>query len=107
VLNPLLQRRSDGTLLLLSIRLIMTPPPSGSPTSKTPIYLAAKQFYSKVVDVGTCSIHVLQAGILISLYELGHALYPSAYLSIASCARYGMAFSMGRKGKLQSNVPSD
>jgi hypothetical protein len=101
LLNPLLQPRPDIALLLLSIRLITIPPLSDIPTSKTPVYLAAKQFYSEVVAVGTCSIQVLQAGILISLYELSHALYPSAYLSIASCARYGVAFGINGKGPSQ------
>lgn len=102
LLNPLLQPRPDVALLLLSIRLITIPPLSDVPTSKTPVYLAAKQFYSDVVAVGTCSVQVLQAGILISLYELGHALYPSAYLSIASCARYGVAFGINGKDPSQA-----
>ena len=107
LLNPLIQPRSDGVLLLLSIRLITTPPSPDMPTSKTPIYLATKQFYFKVLGAGTSSIYVLQAGILISLYELGHALYPSAYWTIASCARYGVAFGMNGKGTLQTNMSLD
>jgi hypothetical protein len=105
LLNPLLQPRSDIALLLLSIRLITTPPSLDIPTSKTPVYLAAKQFYSDVVAAGTCSIQVLQSGVLIALYELSHALYPSAYLSIASCARYGVAFGMNGKGLSQTKIP--
>lgn len=65
---------------------------------KTPLYNAAKNFYSQLGSMGTCSIQVLQAGILIALYELGHAMYPAAYMSIGSCARYGTAFGFDNRG---------
>jgi hypothetical protein len=42
------------------------------------------------------SIHVLQAGILITFYELGQAIYPAAYLSVGSCARYGLALGIDK-----------
>lgn len=33
------------------------------------------------------SISVVQAALLLSLYELEHAIYPSAYLRVGYCAR--------------------
>jgi hypothetical protein len=47
------------------------------------------------------SIQVLQAGLLLSLYELGHAIYPSAYLSIGACARYAYALGINKDANTQ------
>lgn len=83
---------ADVNLRLLAIHLItQTPSPRNS---KTPTYLAAKRFYLQAETTGTFTVQVLQAGILIALYELGHGIYPSAYLSIGSCARYGVAIGL-------------
>jgi hypothetical protein len=43
---------------------------------------------------GAFSILVLQAGVLVALYELGHGIYPAAYLSIGACARYAHALGI-------------
>ena len=39
-------------------------------------------------------IRLLQAGILIAVYEIGHAIYPEAYLSIGHCGRLGQAIGL-------------
>jgi hypothetical protein len=48
------------------------------------------------------SIQVLQAGLLLSLYELGHAIYPSAYLPIGACTRYAYALGINKDAKTQA-----
>lgn len=42
------------------------------------------------------SLHVLQATIFIALYEMGHAIYPAAYLTVGACARYGIALGLDK-----------
>ena len=105
LLNPVLQPRADVALLLLSIQLVATPPSQDRSASNTAIYQTTKKFYSEVEAAGAWSIQVLQSGILISLYELGHAIYPSAYLSIGACARYGVAFEANGRRTSHSNTP--
>jgi hypothetical protein len=107
LLNPLSQRRAESALLLLCIRLIALPPSTGGLPAKAPLYLAATRFYGEVEATGVCAIQVLQAGILIALYELGHAIYPQAYLSIGNCARYGVAFGFDRMAIYQANTSID
>lgn len=81
------QLRSDYALLLLCMKSITWSPHDQDPRSLT--YLSAKSFYLELEIGGIFSIQVLQAGILIALFEFGHALYPSAVVSIEACARYG------------------
>jgi hypothetical protein len=57
-------------------------------------YHAVKNFSYEVESASFLSIHVLQAGILIALYELGQAIYPAAYLTVGDCARYGLALGI-------------
>jgi hypothetical protein len=57
--------------------------------SKNPLYLAVKRLFLELEISGALTIQLLQAGVLISVYEFGNAIYPSAYISIGVCARYG------------------
>lgn len=91
-LNPLSQPRADVVLLLLCMKLVVWLPSGGTDDPRTTLYKAAKSFHSDLETMGTCSIQVLQAGILIAVYELGHCIYPAAYMSIGACARLGTAF---------------
>jgi hypothetical protein len=54
--------------------------------------------YLKVEASRMMSIQVLQAGLLLSLYKSGHAIYPSDLL-IGACVRYAYAFSINKDAK--------
>ncbi|KAE9376398.1 putative fungal-specific transcription factor [Stipitochalara longipes BDJ] len=59
-------------------------------------------FYLEVEGSSDFSISVLQAGVLIALYELGHAIYPAAFLTVGACARYAFALGINVKGTLNT-----
>lgn len=96
------QSRSDIVLLLLSLKLITTLPPTSPRNTRTPLYYAVKHFHLQVEGSNIFSLPVLQAGVLLALYELGHAIYPAAYLSVGACARYGHALGISCSGSLQT-----
>ena len=91
-LQPSFHTQPDVVLLLLALKLITTFPPVDSRSPCTALFHAVKHFY--VEAEGTLSILVLQAGLLVSLYELGHGIYPAAFLSIGTCARYAHALGI-------------
>jgi hypothetical protein len=91
-LQPAFHTRPDVVLLLLALKLITTFPQAGANGSRTPLYYAVRHFYVEVE--AAFSILVLQAGVLVALYELGHGIYPAAYLSIGTCARYAHALGI-------------
>ncbi|KAH2749611.1 hypothetical protein KXW10_005990 [Aspergillus fumigatus] len=99
-LQPAFHTRPDVVLLLLAQKLITTFPPAGAQSPRTPLYYAVRRFYVEVE--GAFSILVLQAGVLVALYELGHGIYPAAYLSIGACARYAHALGIN----LSHTVPT-
>lgn len=102
LLSPLTPVHADSTLLLLSMQLInWTPTASESP--KSPAYIAAKQFFFELENAGNLSIRLVQAGIFIALYELGHCIYPAAYMSVGTCARHAVALGLDKDIK-QNNA---
>ncbi|KAL6693689.1 N-terminal binuclear Zn cluster-containing/DNA binding domain-containing protein [Trichoderma pleuroticola] len=90
LLNRLTYKRAELFLLVLSMKLSYT----RIKTWNTPLYETVKLFQFKIEASGVLSTLVLQASILIALYELGHGIYPAAYLSVGSCARYATALGI-------------
>lgn len=96
------QSRSDVVLLLLSLKLITTLPPTNPRNPRTSLYHAVKHFHLEVEGSSTFSLLVLQAAVLLALYELGHAIYPAAFLTVGICTRYAHALGINCSGSLQT-----
>lgn len=92
LLNRLSHRRAELFLLALSMKLCS----SRVKTADSELYRVVKQLYFVIESCGTLSMQVLQAGILIALYELGHAIYPATFLSVGACARYATALGIDK-----------
>ncbi|KAL7952122.1 hypothetical protein V8C42DRAFT_306210 [Trichoderma barbatum] len=95
-LNPLSPRRTEGILLSLCMKLYCTPAMQDDGDGRTALYKATKDFYTQVEATGIMSVCILQSAILIAVYEIGHAIYPAAYLTVGACARYGIALGLDR-----------
>lgn len=80
----------------------MTMPPLSPRNPRIPLYYTVKHFNLEVESSSVFSILVLQAGVLIALYELGHAIYPAAFLTIGACARYAHALGINVSRGLNS-----
>lgn len=94
------EMRSDLALLLLSMRLIQQVP-SYDDAERLPIYIATKRFCFALEMAGTYSLLKVQAGLLIAVYELGHAILPAAYTSVGACARQGISLGIHKKNAPQ------
>lgn len=90
--TPLHQQEPDSILLLLSIKLILSTPDQSKSASEE--YTITKHFFFMVEAAGCLTLQMVQAGIMITLYELGHGIYPAAFSTIAVCARYGSALGI-------------
>lgn len=91
--NPLHEPGSDIALLFLAMKLASGELLEGMPP-QTQLYQDVKSFYNYVEAQNGFSIQMMQALLLISLYELGHSIYPAAYLSIGHAARLGHAMGL-------------
>jgi hypothetical protein len=97
-----LDRNHDADLALLVIAMqLHTRPCSDIESTDVDLYSVAKACYAFVESGNNFSIKVLQAGILIALYEISNAIHPAAYLTVGHCARLGHAMGVHQR----SNAP--
>ena len=92
--SPALELSVELALLLLGMKLVIQVPSGGSQSIRSPLYSLTKRFFATVESSGLISCQTLQASILISAYEIGHAIYPAAYLSAGHSARLGHALGL-------------
>ncbi|KAL7812139.1 N-terminal binuclear Zn cluster-containing/DNA binding domain-containing protein [Trichoderma aethiopicum] len=99
LLNRLTYKKAELYLLVLSMKLCC----ARQTTLDTALYETVKLLHFKIETSGVLSVLVLQAAILIALYELGHSIYPAAFLSVGSCARYATALGIDNTVLLSSS----
>ncbi|KAE8353400.1 fungal-specific transcription factor domain-containing protein [Aspergillus coremiiformis] len=87
---------ADLALLLIAMQL-HTRPSTAVDTMEVELYRLAKASYTYIESNGLLSITVLQALLLISLYEMSNAVYPAAYLTVGRCARLGHAMGIHQR----------
>jgi hypothetical protein len=86
----------DVRTLLLSVYLVTKMPtqlPAGG-SDLDNLYSALKPFYTHFTSTSRPSISIIQAGILIAIYEQGQAEDETAYLTLGLCARMGYAIGL-------------
>jgi hypothetical protein len=78
--------------LLLCMYLVTRQPgnTSGIKEMQTPLYFEAKTLLTALTSSGHSSIEVIQAGVLLSLYEQGHGMIDVAQLTMSVCTRMAM-----------------
>jgi hypothetical protein len=88
-------RDSDSSvaLLLMVMKLVSEVPPPGE-DPRTESYWVTKQFLALVESAPLISIHLLQAHVLMAIYEIGHAIYPAGYLSVGHAVRLGYSMRL-------------
>ena len=79
----------DLGLLFLCMRLVGERLPPALQDPQTKFYVAVREYHFLVESAGILSLHLLQAGLLLAVYEFGHAIFPNAYITIGRCARIG------------------
>ncbi|KAI8675773.1 Fungal-trans domain-containing protein [Fusarium keratoplasticum] len=97
---------SPDIILLLQCMEILLPNRDEAVIDHRAQYRKAKQCLHLVEDQGIISMRVLQAALLLSLYEAGHAIFPAAFLSIGHCARIGHAIGIHDRRGVSQMFPS-
>lgn len=94
IINPLASPEPQNTLFLAAMKLLAESPHASD--TQPPIYHSIKTAFLLAESSGILSLRVFQVMILVTIYELGHAIYPAAYLTIGTCARYGTALGLNK-----------
>ncbi len=79
----------DDTLLILCMKLCTHCKQDVGPGKQpdTDVYSTAKQCCFYAESGGFLSLRLVQSLVLLAVYELGHAIYPAAYLTIGRASR--------------------
>jgi hypothetical protein len=78
-------------LLLLCMKLATDKPQlEESPANASVLYSTARYYLNIVEEITPVSIHVFQSLVLIALYEIGHGIFPAAYMTVGRGARLGI-----------------
>lgn len=104
VLSPLGGNRVDHSLLLTAIKLIVSTP---CDNARSAAYCKIKTAFLDAELKGIFTLRLLQAQVLVALYEMGHAIYPSAYLTVGCCAKFGIALGVNRAINPNSSARSN
>jgi len=96
---------ADFSLLCLCIYLVVQYPPKYGQNVQSSVYALIKGHISLLEASGFLSLEFVQARLLVSIFEIGHGLYPAASISIGACARTARAFGLNKK--LFGNSVSD
>ncbi|RFU34686.1 hypothetical protein B7463_g1652, partial [Scytalidium lignicola] len=95
--NILLQPSAAYSLLSLSMALITTIPKDNE--KMLSLYFLLKSSIA-IVEAGNInSLEVVQARLLVSLFEVGHGMDPAAFISLAATARAAVAIGLNQTVK--------
>jgi Fungal specific transcription factor domain len=91
--------QADFILLCLSINLLMQRPNLARhiETMQSSLYVSVKTYLASLEATNYITLNSVQAMVLVTFYEMGHAIYPAASASIASCARLAHFLGLNRK----------
>ncbi|KAF4448915.1 hypothetical protein F53441_7739 [Fusarium austroafricanum] len=88
----------DLVLLCMQICTIRL---NSQPPSQHPLYNLAKSLCSSAESAGLVSLRLVQALVLLAVYESSHAIYPACYLTIGRAAKLGMLMGWHDRDALQ------
>jgi hypothetical protein len=78
---------ADFIALCMCIRLVEKRPNTQAQSMQSSLYVTLKGIISLFEAAGHLSLEVVQCRLLVTFYEMGHAIYPAASISAAACAR--------------------
>lgn len=91
---PLENTSADLALLCLCMQIVGERLPQALQNPQTSFYLSVKEYYFQVESAGFLSVQLLQAGVILAVYEFGHAIFPAAYITIGRCAKISHAIGV-------------
>ena len=96
--------KGDFSLLVLTIHLVsqIYRQIPRERDSLEQLYYTTKGFYSILMSTGRSSIEVIQAGLLLAVYEHHQALHDATYQTLGACARMG--YTLGFDKTLSQDI---
>ena len=81
-------------LLLLCMKLATASPSDQQNAATSLLYQRARDLSFRVESSCLISLELVQSTVLMSIYEMGHGIYPSGFLTIGRAARLGVTMGL-------------
>lgn len=96
---------AETCTLLLAVYLVTKQPSEG--TNLDSLYTGLKRFHSDLYTISTQSVPIIQAGMLLAIYEQGQSLHQLSYMTIGACVRFAQAIGMHRSIRIEIDYESE
>lgn len=87
----------DYALLFPAMHLLIHEDSICCANLRTNIYWTVRDYALALEANNVMTPQVLQSKVLLALYEIGHAIYPAAYISVGACAAFGKALGLDNR----------
>ena len=87
----------DVAILFSAMNLLTDEGSNSRNSTRTNSYWDVKNFAVALEANAVMTPQLLQANVLVALYEIGHAIYPAAYLSVGKCVTLGKALGLDNR----------
>jgi hypothetical protein len=88
---------ADFTVLCLCIHLVLQYASQNDRSMQSSLYVTVKNAISLLESTSFLSLEVVQARLLVTLYEIGHGIHPGASISIATAAKTARMLGLNKK----------
>jgi Fungal specific transcription factor domain len=89
--------KADYIALCLCMHLIQQQPSALGDSMQSSIYVNVKSIMGMLTATAAHSLDIVQCWVLITMYEMGHALHPAASMSLAACAKLARSIGLHRR----------
>jgi hypothetical protein len=102
-ISPLTRPKTDVKILTFCMRLLEWSPGRSlqDQDPRTQDYLVAKKVLYDAEARALLSLQLLQAMVLVAVYEYAHAIYPAAAVTSTVCVRYGLILGINKQRKME------
>lgn len=99
------QPTADFSLLTLCIFLLGAVPRNGEmPIGMRSLYAQTKSSVASLEAMEFYSLDLLQCRLLLTIFEVGHGMYPAAYISMGGNVRAAIALGVNAPSKQRSRI---
>ena len=95
--DPGFETLPDVALLFSTMHLLTDEGSNSRNSTRTNNYWSVKNYSLALEANAVMSPQLLQANVMIAVYEIGHAIYPAAYLTVGKCATLGKALGLDNR----------
>jgi hypothetical protein len=95
---------ADYMTLCLCMRLVQEQPLGIVESMQSSLYVTIKGIMSLLAATGAHSLDMVQCWVLMTFYELGHAIFPACSMSLAACVKLARGIGIQQRDRSREDI---